>query len=132
MLEHAHYRFLIDIDGAASAWSFFEKLLLGGCILKVGSPFEQWFYSELTEWQHFVPVRQDLSDLFEKIEWCHGNQDEARAIGERAQQFAIHHTFKVARDVALDAVRRSLVPLFPEPSQTQELRGIPQFPDRQK
>ena len=32
MLDHASYRFLIDIDGVANAWSFFEKLLLGACV----------------------------------------------------------------------------------------------------
>jgi hypothetical protein len=109
MIHHAKYRFLIDIDGMANAWSFFEKLLLGACILKVRSPFEQWFYGEIAEWQHFVPIEHDLADLTEKIEWCQQHQDEARAIAERGQRFAMQHNYEVAWEIALDATKRSII-----------------------
>lgn len=109
MIRHADYRFLIDIDGVANAWSFFEKLLLGACILKVDSPFEQWFYEEVVEWQHFVPVKQDLSDLIEKIDWVQQHEAEARAIAEHGQQFAMEHTLEAGREIASDAVRRSII-----------------------
>lgn len=111
MTRHADYRFLIDIDGAANAWSFFEKLLLGSCVVKVQSAFEQWFYGEIAAWRHFVPVASDLSDLTEKLDWCLQNQDEARAIGERGQEFAMRHTYAVAMQAALDAVKWSIVRL---------------------
>jgi tetratricopeptide (TPR) repeat protein len=110
MINHAKYRFLLDIDGVANAWGFFEKLLLGACVLKISSPFEQWFYSEISEWQHFVPVKHDMSDLIEKIEWCRQHEDEARAIAERGQRFALDHTYEVAMAAARDAVERSLIP----------------------
>lgn len=109
IIQHAAYRFLIDIDGVGNAWSFFEKLLLGSCILKVQSPFEQWFYGEITEWQHYVPVKQDLSDMAEKIEWCQQHQAEARTIAERGQQFAMQHTYSTGREIALDAIRLSTI-----------------------
>jgi Glycosyl transferase family 90 len=108
MIRHADYRFLIDIDGVANSWSFFEKLLLGACILKVASPFEQWFYHEIAAWQHFVPVCQDMSDLMEKIDWCLGHPAEAHAIAERGQKFALQHTLEAAREVVADAVRCSI------------------------
>jgi Glycosyl transferase family 90 len=105
MPEHGSYRYLIDIDGVASAWGFFEKLLLGSCVLKVGSRFEQWYYRELREWQHFVPVRADLGDLVAQIEWCHEHPDQARQIAEEGQRFALAHSFEVARQIALQAIR---------------------------
>jgi Glycosyl transferase family 90 len=82
-LQQAEYRYLVDIDGVANAWGFFEKLLLGSCILKVQSPFEQWFYRDIEPWKHYVPVREDLSDLEERFDWCRANSGEARLIGER-------------------------------------------------
>jgi hypothetical protein len=108
MIDHARYRFLIDIDGVASAWSFFEKLLLGACVLKVASPFEQWFYGEIEEWKHYVPVKRDLSDLHERLDWCLQNAEATRDIAERGQAFAMGHTLEVGREVALDAIRRSM------------------------
>jgi len=110
MVRHADYKFLIDIDGIANSWSFFEKLLLGSCILKVESPFEQWFYREIAPWQHFVPVSHDLSDLIERIDWCLQHEAQAGAIAERGQQFALRHTPEAAREVVADAVSRSIIP----------------------
>jgi hypothetical protein len=110
MLRHADYRYLLDIDGYANAWSFFEKLLLGSCILKVGSRFEQWFYGEINEWEHYVPVAPDQSDLIEKVEWCRAHEPEAQAIGERGQEFALRHTYEVAQDRTLQAIRDCYIP----------------------
>jgi hypothetical protein len=110
MIEHARYRYLIDIDGFANAWSFFEKLLLGSCVLKVGSPFEQWFYNDIVEWEHFVPVREDLSDLVEKIEWCLSNVDASRSIAERGQAFALSNTLEVGRQIGVQAIQDCCIP----------------------
>jgi hypothetical protein len=107
MLRHANYRYLVDIDGVASAWGFFEKLLLGACVLKVGSSFEQWYYQQLSEWRHFVPVRGDLSDLLTQIEWCHEHPRGAREIAEEGQRFALQHSFETARQITFEAIRRS-------------------------
>jgi hypothetical protein len=110
MICHADYRYLLDIDGYANAWSFFEKLLLGSCILKVTSRFEQWFYDEVAEWEHYVPVKPDFSDLIEMIEWCRAHPDDAHAIAERGQEFALRHTYELAQAIALHAIRDSVIP----------------------
>ncbi len=93
MSEMAGHRLLIDIDGNVNAWGFLPKMLLGSCILKVASSWEQWFYDELRPWQHFVPVKADLSDLCEKIVWCTDNDEAARAIALHARSFAQERRF---------------------------------------
>jgi Glycosyl transferase family 90 len=109
MHHQANYCYGIDIDGVASAWGFFEKLLVGLCVLKVGSPFEQWYYGQISEWRHFVPVRADLGDLQSKIEWCLAHPRQAREIAEEGQRFALEHSFETARQITLEALRRSLL-----------------------
>ncbi|MBV9784201.1 MAG: hypothetical protein JO264_10315 [Acidisphaera sp.] len=104
MLDHAQYRFLIDIDGVANAWGFFDKLLMGRCVLKVGTAYEQWFYGGIAPWEHFVPVQPDLSDLTEKLEWCFDNDDAAQTIAERGQSFAMAHSFDRAMEQGLAAM----------------------------
>jgi hypothetical protein len=111
MLDHARYRYLIDIDGVACAWSLFEKLLLGSCVLKVLSPYEQWFYDRIVPWEHFVPLQRDFSDLGDKIDWCRSHPAETGAIAAAGQQFATQHTYEAARQIALEAVGDCLVPL---------------------
>ena len=109
ILRQANYRYLIDIDGVANAWGFFEKLLLGVCVLKVQSPFEQWYYGQLSEWRHFVPVRADLRDLAIQIEWCREHPRQIREIAEEGQHFALEHSFEIAYEIALEAIRRTLL-----------------------
>lgn len=111
MNQHANYRYLIHIHGVACSASLFEKLLLGSCILIVGSPFEAWFYRGLVEWRHFVPVRADFSDVLTRIEWCREHPSEARAIAEEGQRYALDHTFETARAMAIEAIGRSILVL---------------------
>lgn len=106
---HAGYRYLIDIDGVASAWSFFEKMLLGSCILKIASPFEQWFYPGLEAGRHYVELRADLSNLAAKIDWCREHPREARDIAAEAQRFACGHSFETARQLTLEAIRDTML-----------------------
>jgi hypothetical protein len=86
--QMARYKLLVDIDGNANSWGLFAKLLLGSCVLKVESVWEEWFYEKLVPWRHYVPVTADLSDLREKIQWCLDNDQEAEAIGEAGAQLA--------------------------------------------
>lgn len=88
MAHFSTYRYSIDIDGHANAWSFLEKMILGCCVLKVASPYEQWFYDQVRPWEHYVPVREDLSDLAERIDWCRAHDEEARWIAENGRTLA--------------------------------------------
>jgi hypothetical protein len=103
--EWARRRFALDIDGNSNAWSNpFQRLILGCCLIKVQSEhgFRQWYYDDLVPWQHFVPVRPDMADLREKIEWCRSHADECAAIAAAGQALAMGMTFQreVARGVA--------------------------------
>lgn len=88
MADFGRYKFTIDIDGHANAWGFLEKLILGCCVLKVQSPYEQWFYERLKPWQHYVPVRADLSDLEQVIAWCRTNPKHCEWIAHNGARVA--------------------------------------------
>ena len=59
MPRFGDFKFVLDIDGHANAWGLLEKLILGCCVLKVASPYEQWFYGQMRPWVHYVPIRSD-------------------------------------------------------------------------
>ncbi|MEP7029452.1 MAG: glycosyl transferase family 90 [Pseudolabrys sp.] len=99
-------KFAIDIDGNANAWSnLFTRLLMGCCVIKVSSPrhYRQWYYDRLEPWKNFVPVRADLTDLTEKIEWCRTHENECAQIAAAGQEMARAMTLDVEMQ---DAVRR--------------------------
>jgi hypothetical protein len=87
----AAHRYALDIDGFSNSWdNFLTRLKLGCCVLKVDSPggFRQWYYPRLSPWEHFVPIRSDLSDLFEKYDWVRSNPGRARDIAAAGRAVA--------------------------------------------
>jgi hypothetical protein len=106
--QMAPYKLLVDIDGNANSWGLFAKFLLGSCVLKVESVWEEWFYQKLVPWRHYVPVSADLSDLREKVQWCLDNDQEAEAIGEAGARLAAGMTLETETAAAARRLLRCL------------------------
>lgn len=84
-------KFAIDIDGFSNTWdNLFHRLLMGNCVLKVDSQmgFRQWYYHQLRPYEHYVPIKKDLSDLQTQIDWVLSNDDKAREIAKAGQALA--------------------------------------------
>lgn len=97
-------KFAIDIDGWTNAWSnLIIRLHFGCCVLKVASAdgYRQWWYDRLVPWEHYVPVRADMADLVEKIDWLRSNDKEAEGIARRGQ--ALVQTMTLASETAVGA-----------------------------
>src|SRR5690606_24236830 len=100
-------RYAIDIDGWTNAWSnLLIRLHFGCCVLKIDSAdgYRQWWYHRLVPWEHFVPVRADMSDLAEKIDWVRSNDQEAEAIARRGQALARSTTLETETAAGVDII----------------------------
>lgn len=100
-------KYAIDIDGFSNAWdNFYHRLLMGCCVLKVQSDFgfRQWYYGELKPFVHYVPVKADMSDFFEKVDWVRSNPQQAGSIASAGQAMANSLTFEseIARAAPID------------------------------
>ena len=105
-----HRKFALDIDGNSNAWSnLFTRLLLGCCVIKVGSPrgFRQWYYDQLVPFENFVPVAADLLDLRERLQWCRTHDPECRAIAAAGQALAMRLTLESERKAAVERLNRA-------------------------
>jgi hypothetical protein len=51
----------------------------------------EWFYKDLITMKHYVPIKNDLSDLLEKVEWLKANDDKAYEIAQAGSVFARYH-----------------------------------------
>ncbi|WP_417250559.1 glycosyl transferase family 90 [Celeribacter sp.] len=90
-------KYALDVDGFTNAWcNLFERLLLGCCVLKVDSQygFRQWYYDRLVPFETHVPIRADLSDFAEKLDWVRSHPMEARRIAKQGQALALSLTFE--------------------------------------
>jgi glycosyltransferase involved in cell wall biosynthesis len=84
-----NYSILIDIEGAGPYSARLKTLLWSHRpLLLVSRPGNEFFFEFLKEWEHYIPVKRDLSDLVEKTKWCIDNYDKAKQIAENAYEFS--------------------------------------------
>jgi len=82
------YSILIDVEGEGYSGRLKHLLWSHRPLLLQDRQHKEYFFEYLKEWEHYIPVKQDLSDLVEKTEWCLNNYSEALKIAENAYQFA--------------------------------------------
>lgn len=90
--DFMNYKYQIFIDGnvspySASGWKFFTNSL----IFKVDSPWLQWYFDALKPYEHYIPVKEDLADLIEQIQWAKSHEYESRLIAKKCREFALSH-----------------------------------------
>jgi hypothetical protein len=86
--NHTNYRFLLDIEGRG--YSARGKILMFS-----GRPLfyqerdlnEYWFY-DTKPFEHYIPIKRDLSDLEEKVIWAKNNKEVVDKITKNALEFA--------------------------------------------
>lgn len=103
-------KYAIDIDGWTNAWSnLIIRLHFGCCVLKVASAdgYRQWWYNDLVPWEHFVPVRADMFDLAEKLDWVRSHDSEAAAIARRGQALVRSMTLESETARGVDIIMRN-------------------------
>lgn len=86
--DHLKYKYLVDVDGNSCSYErYFWLLLSNSVVLKQMTPNVQWYYGALEPYRHYIPLKEDLSDLLEKIEWAKTHDMDAKLIAEEATQF---------------------------------------------
>jgi len=91
------YAFLLDIEGGGPYSARLKTLLWSHRpLLLVSRPLNEYFFEFLVEWEHYIPVQRDLSDLLEKTKWCLDNYESAKKIGENAYQFSLKFLTRTA------------------------------------
>lgn len=82
------YKYQVDVDGNASTYSHYYWLLRSNCVpLKQESPFMMWYYGALKPYEHYIPIKNDLSDLPDQVRWARTHDEEARHIAERGAEW---------------------------------------------
>lgn len=89
LAEHMKHKYILIVDGnciaSAHQWVFGS----GSVPIIVSHPDNDfWFKPYLEPMVNYVPIKYDLSDLTEKLEWLVAHDDEAKAIAHRALHLA--------------------------------------------
>lgn len=61
-------RYLFNFRGVAASFRLKHLFLCGSLVFHVGDEWQEFFYPQLKPWVHYIPVKQDLSDL-RYVQW---------------------------------------------------------------
>lgn len=116
--EISNYKYMITIDGNVSPWARGPLILYSDSVPIVveteSTPLYQKFW---TPWIHYVPVKNDLSDLIEIINWLRDNDDKAKEIALNGKSLfkKLYNMPKMLEDTAsVYAKYSSLMKYVPE------------------
>jgi hypothetical protein len=102
-----NYKYLIVIDGNSNP-DRFPKFLESGSLVFRSYPIRgaETFTFRVKPWVHFIPFKEDYSDLAERIQWARDHDDEAQIIVKQAKEYITSVTTAFLHD---DAVEYSAV-----------------------
>ncbi|KAJ3129370.1 F-actin-capping protein subunit alpha [Physocladia obscura] len=80
-----NFKYLLVIDG--NTWpSRTPKYLASNSVVLLSTAFIDWFMWMLVPFEHYVPVKIDLSDLEDQLRWLRANDAKAKQISENARK----------------------------------------------
>jgi hypothetical protein len=88
MRQQSEYKYIIHVDGNVNAYRLLTTMTTGSLILRVMSPYTSWVDHMIKAKVHYIPVKEDLSDLLDVIKWCKKNDDRCREIANNGLIFA--------------------------------------------
>jgi hypothetical protein len=86
--EQSSYKYILHIDGNVVAYRLLKSMLTNSLILRVKSEFVHWCDSELKPNVHYVEIKEDLSNLRERLDWCKSHDAECEKIARAGYDFA--------------------------------------------
>jgi hypothetical protein len=113
LVDHCRYRYLIDLQGVGYSGRVKLLLFAGRPLFLQERRWREFFYDDLVPFEHYIPVREDLSDLSARIDWAEANPAHARRIAERGREFACAN---LCRSHAVERLGKVIVSLGGGPS----------------
>ncbi|EKE21773.1 MAG: KDEL (Lys-Asp-Glu-Leu) containing 1 [uncultured bacterium] len=92
--DHLKYKYLPVLDGFFCTYPGYQwRLFSNSLCFKQESLEIQWFYKGLKPYEHYIPIKDDMSDILEKIDWARKNDGLCKKITENAMKFASNNLF---------------------------------------
>lgn len=84
MKDQMNYKYVLDIEGNASAYRIGYVLSFKSVLLKVESDYTMWIDEYLKPNVHYIPINRDFSNLATTIEWCREHDKECKKMADNA------------------------------------------------
>ena len=77
MLDFQQYTAILDMDGNSWSSRFGTLLCYNSVVIKVEPQYVDYFFADLVPWKHYVPIKDDLSDLIENVAFVLDSKNDA-------------------------------------------------------
>lgn len=92
LIDHTHYKYLIDIEGRGYSGRIKMLLFTKRLLFIQDRQWKSYYHFELEPYKHFIPVKNDLSDLMEQIRFVEQQGDDYyKNIVQNAYDFAVEN-----------------------------------------
>uniref|UniRef100_A0A5S6R3K1 CAP10 domain-containing protein n=1 Tax=Trichuris muris TaxID=70415 RepID=A0A5S6R3K1_TRIMR len=85
------YKYQVNVDGTVAAYRLTMLLAGNSLVLKQDSKYYEHYYRGMQKDVHYVPIKEDLSNLIEKIKWAKDNPKKALKVISNAHKFLRHN-----------------------------------------
>lgn len=98
--EQVKYKYQMILDGIFTTFPGDRwRLLSNSVVFMHESERGHWYYEALIPWVHYVPIKSDMSDLLEKLEFVRHNEALAKRLASNAREFALN--FLMTKQIAV-------------------------------
>ncbi|KAL7419480.1 hypothetical protein Q5752_006318 [Cryptotrichosporon argae] len=86
--EGNNYKYLLDLDG--NGWSArFKRLMSTNSVVLKSTIFPEWYTDRIQPWIHYVPIKADLTDVYDVLTFfTQGHDDLAREIAQAGKDWS--------------------------------------------
>lgn len=86
--EQLKYKYIICLEGNDVATSLKWSLMSNSVVIMSKPVIESWLMEgSLKPYVHYIPLKDDFSDLDEIIEWCRNNDSKCKEISQNSTNF---------------------------------------------
>jgi len=91
--EMIKYKYIISIEGNDKDSGLNWKLASNSVVIMTPPIYESWLMeNKLEPYVHYIPMKDDMSDLDDILEWCKKNDDKCKEIAQNARKFIMQFT----------------------------------------
>lgn len=94
--DHTQYKYLIDVQGVGYSGRVKVLMFSGRPLFIANRKWKEYWYKDLLPFEHYIPVKEDLSDLTEMLDWAEQHPEECMHIAKNAQEYAKKNLTKQA------------------------------------
>ena len=91
LLDLKKYKYILDLPGHSYSTKIFWKLFMKRPIFYIANSQPSNWELKLQPWEHYIPVKKDLSDLIENYCWAEKNAEKCGSIMNNGYKFALEN-----------------------------------------